>query len=175
MKKFVLNVPNTLTILRFLLSPVFFVFLLKDKLDLALITFMFVAVTDFADGWIARFAKQETYFGRTLDPLADKFMIFLAVIALAKNFAFPFWAIPLILSRDFVSILGLALFSKRMKEWKVYFLGKLTTFLQVITVLAFIVSLEYKEIILWLTLAISVITAVVYLTRGAKEFFSPKQ
>ena len=54
MPKFIWNLPNILTISRFLLSPVFFVLFIIGKKEAALVVFTYVAVTDFADGWIAR-------------------------------------------------------------------------------------------------------------------------
>src|SRR3989344_7609426 len=109
------NLPNVLTILRFLLSPVFFLFLVYNNTPWALVFFLIFALTDFADGWIARATKQATKFGEALDPLADKFMIFLAVIGLSVRFDFPYWAVPLIVLRDIVSIGGSFIYFSKLK------------------------------------------------------------
>ena len=161
------NLPNVLTILRFLLSPVFFLFLVYNNTPLALVFFLIVALTDFADGWIARATKQATKFGEALDPLADKFMIFLAVIGLSVRFDFPYWAVPLIVLRDIVSIGGSFIYFSKLKgKWKAKFLGKLTTFFQIITVLFFILNLQFKFIVMFFTIILSFATAVAYLLRG---------
>ena len=161
------NLPNVLTILRFLLSPVFFLFLVYNNTPLALVFFLIVALTDFADGWIARATKQATKFGEALDPLADKFMIFLAVIGLSVRFDFPYWAVPLIVLRDIVSIGGSFIYFSKVKgKWKAKFLGKLTTFFQIITVLFFILNLQFKFIVMFFTIILSFATAVAYLLRG---------
>lgn len=84
-----MNIPNKLTVVRVLLVPVFMVFLFL-KLPgehgemisrlLAAALFGLAAVTDSLDGKIARKFGQITDFGKFLDPLADKFMVFGAII-----------------------------------------------------------------------------------------------
>ncbi len=88
MKK-ILNVPNVLTILRVVLVPVFIVFALYkivaepwNYIALAAI-FAITALTDMFDGKIARKYNLITNFGKFMDALADKFMIYSAYIALA--------------------------------------------------------------------------------------------
>ncbi len=167
MSKMLLNLPNFLTILRFVLSPAFFLFLVYDYTLTALILFLIVAVTDFADGWVARATNQTTKFGEALDPLADKFMVFFAVVGLSVKFDFPYWAVPLILVRDFVSVGGsLIYFSKIGGKWKTKFLGKATTFFQIVTVLLFILNMSFKFVILYFTILLSIITAISYLFQG---------
>lgn len=161
------NIPNVLTILRFALSPVFFLFLIYGYTKTGLVLFLIVAITDFFDGWVARATGQITKFGEIVDPLADKFMIFLAVVGLSIRFDFPYWAIPLILVRDIVSIGGSHVyFSKIKKRWKTKIFGKATTFFQVITILFFILNMPFKFIILSITIVLSIVTAMVYLFKG---------
>jgi len=161
------NIPNVLTILRFVLSPLFFLFLIYGYTKTGLVLFLIVAITDFADGWIARATGQITKFGEMVDPLADKFMIFLAVVGLGIRFDFPYWAVPLILIRDIVSIGGSHIYFSKIKgKWKAKILGKATTFFQVLTVLFFILNLGFKFIILFITIILSIVTAAVYLFKG---------
>ncbi len=89
-----MNLPNRLTVLRILLVPVFMVFLLLclpgtygeivSRL-LAAALFGAAAITDFADGKIARSRNLITDFGKFLDPLADKFMIFGAILGFCSS------------------------------------------------------------------------------------------
>ncbi len=160
------NIPNVLTISRFLFSPLFLYFFLVDKIELALIVFMFVAVTDLADGWIARSTNQKTKFGESLDPMADKFMIFLALVAVCIKFSFPVWAIPLFISRDIISLAGsILIYTKHKGVWKANKLGKLTTFLQIVSILVFILNMSFKMIVLWITIISSITAAIAYLIR----------
>lgn len=89
-----MNLPNKLTLLRVLLVPLFFLFLLwrlpgeaGEILSriLAFVFFLAAAITDFFDGKIARSRHLITNFGKFLDPLADKFMIFAAILGIAAS------------------------------------------------------------------------------------------
>lgn len=92
-----LNTPNKLTIFRIILIPFFMVFLLYPIFGesgeiwcriISAFIFIVASVTDFLDGHLARKNGQVTNFGKFMDPLADKFLIFGAVVAiLASDFA----------------------------------------------------------------------------------------
>ncbi len=162
MGKKILNIPNILTISRFALSPIFFILLLAGKLYEGLAVFVIVALTDLADGWVARSIKQKTAFGEVIDPMADKFMVFTAIIALLIKFGFPLYGL-LILIRDIVSLASsILVYSKNKGGWKPNLLGKLTTAFQVITIIAFITSINFRFIILFFAIGLSFITAITY-------------
>lgn len=101
MKK--LNLPNAITILRICMIPVFMLFMVYDFFGgehrltarvIAASVFIIAALTDMLDGKIARKRGLVTDFGKFLDPLADKFMIFGAMIAvLFSNYMFVDWPI----------------------------------------------------------------------------------
>ncbi len=86
-----LNLPNRLTLLRILLIPFFIVFIIypvfgEEHLNTSRIVatsiFIIAAITDFLDGQIARKNGLITTFGKFMDPLADKFMIFGAYVSI---------------------------------------------------------------------------------------------
>ena len=162
MDKKILNIPNILTISRFVLSPVFFILLLADKVYEGLAVFVIVALTDLADGWVARSIKQKTAFGGVIDPMADKFMVFIAMIAIIIKFKFPLYGL-FILVRDIVSLASsILVHSKNKGAWKPNIFGKLTTAFQVITIIAFIAQINFRFIILFFTIGLSFITAITY-------------
>ena len=68
-----INLPNSLTVLRILLVPVFVGLLLYGHYDAALIILLIAALTDILDGMVARITDQRTRLGEYLDPLADSF------------------------------------------------------------------------------------------------------
>ena len=88
MKKSALNVPNTLSLIRVVLVPVFVVTLLFMKdipiwgLIVPAIVYMITALTDMLDGKIARKYGLVTDFGKFIDPLADKFMVIGSMLAI---------------------------------------------------------------------------------------------
>ncbi len=80
------NIPNILTILRLVAAPgvaIMFLYFSRPLADwFALILFVGAAVTDFFDGYLARLWKQESNFGRMLDPIADKAMVVIALLVI---------------------------------------------------------------------------------------------
>ncbi len=81
-----LNIPNTLTACRLAVTPVIaIVFLIAPRplADfVALVVFILAAATDYLDGYLARLWKQESQFGKMLDPVADKAMVVIALLVL---------------------------------------------------------------------------------------------
>ncbi|MBU0616004.1 MAG: CDP-alcohol phosphatidyltransferase family protein [Nanoarchaeota archaeon] len=167
------NLANILTLSRIVLSPVFFLLFLANERLLGVLVFIAVAVTDVVDGWVARSSKQVTKFGATWDPMADKVMVVLALLAIMLTSGFPLWGL-LILVRDAVSLSGSVLvFKKHKGHWKPNIYGKLTTFLQVVTIFVymlnsqfFVFGVDHKLIILVLTIILSLVAAVTYAARG---------
>ncbi|MEO0772906.1 MAG: CDP-diacylglycerol--glycerol-3-phosphate 3-phosphatidyltransferase [Pseudomonadota bacterium] len=80
------TIPNILTILRLLAAPavaVMFLYFTRPWADwFALILFVSAAVTDWADGYLARAWKQTTKLGTMLDPIADKAMVVIALMVI---------------------------------------------------------------------------------------------
>ena len=70
-----MNLPNLLSLLRIILTPLFIIFLFSDDRLLALIIFAVAAITDAYDGHLARKYNQITPQGKFLDPLADKILV----------------------------------------------------------------------------------------------------
>jgi len=86
-----MNLPNKLTIARILLVPAVMVFIYIDgnwANIVAALLFLVAAATDLLDGIIARKHNLETNFGRLMDPLADKFMVVGALIAITASESF---------------------------------------------------------------------------------------
>ncbi|MDR3232192.1 MAG: CDP-diacylglycerol--glycerol-3-phosphate 3-phosphatidyltransferase [Planctomycetaceae bacterium] len=93
-----MNVPNTLTIFRIILSIGVFYLIAMRNYDWCLYLFLAAVLTDFLDGWWARKYNQTSVFGRIMDPFADKFLIcgmftcFVAVPELTSDKSgYPAW------------------------------------------------------------------------------------
>src|SRR5437867_10253217 len=78
-----MNLPNSLTILRILLIPVFIGFLLYERYEYSLAVLLLAGLTDGLDGTIARGANQRTRLGAYLDPGADKLLLTSGFVALS--------------------------------------------------------------------------------------------
>jgi cardiolipin synthase len=86
-----LSVPCVLTLARVALLPGFVLFLLDRRLGLALVTFSVAALTDVADGWVARRFRQETRLGTVMDPIVDIVFNFTVFGAVAAAGVLPAW------------------------------------------------------------------------------------
>lgn len=104
-----LNLPNSLTLLRITLVPILVVILLtkfEDKELWGVAVFLVAASTDFLDGYIARKRGQVTTLGKLLDPIADKLLISAAFISLVEEGLAPAWMVVIIIGREF-AVMGL--------------------------------------------------------------------
>ena len=102
-----MNVPNTLTAMRILLVPVLVVVFylpIPWAPQACAAIFALAAVTDWADGFLARRLSQVSTFGAFLDPVADKLMVAVALVLLLQRDPMPWLAIPagIIISREIV-------------------------------------------------------------------------
>lgn len=83
-----MNLPNKLTVARMALIPVFLVFMLVDGIPhrylIAMAIFGAASFTDYLDGFIARRDGLVTNFGKLMDPLADKLLVFSALICFIR-------------------------------------------------------------------------------------------
>ena len=111
-----MSIPNSLTVLRMLLTPVFVVLLFSDSVflkQLALLTYVVAALTDWYDGWVARKYGYTSRWGRFLDPLADKILASGALFSFVALDLADAWMVWIIVIRDFL-ITGLRSYA----EWQ---------------------------------------------------------
>ncbi|MEJ2313554.1 MAG: CDP-alcohol phosphatidyltransferase family protein [Nitrospirota bacterium] len=104
--KMVLNIPNSLTVLRIVLIPAFVIALQYGRTDVALYLFVAAALSDGLDGLIARLKHQKTALGAILDPLADKFMLITSFVFYAYFGWLPTWLTIIVISRDLMVVAG---------------------------------------------------------------------
>lgn len=133
-----MTVPNLLTILRILLTPVLVWLLLENRLNEALTVFFIAGATDGLDGLIARVFHQKSKLGAYLDPLADKILLVTSFVLLGHMGYIPYWLVIVAVSRDAIILLGLLslMFHQVRVEIQPVLLSKLTTLFQLGTILA---------------------------------------
>ncbi len=104
-----LNLPNTITMGRILLIPVF-VYLAYDpgpwRSFFAALVFLIAALTDFLDGYLARKHNLVTALGKLLDPIADKLLTLAGFIMLVALELAPAWMVIIIIGRE-MAVTGL--------------------------------------------------------------------
>ena len=146
-----LNLPNMLSLLRMILVP-FFVWavLAMDMTSLwgrlvPAIIFALTSFTDFLDGQIARRCNLVTNFGKFLDPLADKFMVFAALVAMVYRYQYLHpvfvWCTVIIMFRELaVTSLRLVAAGQSGVVIAASFFGKLKTVSQILGILVIILE-----------------------------------
>jgi len=165
-----INIPNILTIIRILLIPLFIIFLLKDMLHFALLVFTIAAISDALDGLFARYLDQRTLLGAYLDPLADKLLLSSAFIILAVIKIVPGWLAVIVISRDVLILLGVAIFALANIniEIKPRITSKCTTVFQMSTIFFLLLDPKIpgadmiKWILCWFTGGITILSGLHY-------------
>ncbi len=126
----VLTLPNVLSALRLLGVPLFLWLILVPEADGWAVALLIVAgFTDWLDGYLARKWNQITRVGQLLDPVADRLYILATLIGLLLRGIVPAWFVLLLISRDLILAVVLAVLKRRgVTGLPVHFLGKAATF-----------------------------------------------
>jgi len=172
----VLNIPNTLTILRIVIIPVFITSIVYKRYDYSLGLFVFAALTDLFDGLFARMTNQKTALGTFLDPLADKFLLVSSFIIFSIYGWIPKWLTITVLSRDIIIIIGwfLLYLTTGKSQVNPTMLGKTTIWAQslLIAYILLDINLSFSPEIPWvlfgITAAITAVSGLHYIYRGIK-------
>jgi CDP-diacylglycerol--glycerol-3-phosphate 3-phosphatidyltransferase len=166
-----MNIPNSLTLFRIFLIPVFVIVLVLNIPYgdlLAAIIFIAAALTDSLDGYLARKYKQITKLGIILDPIADKLLITAALICLVQLGRIQGWIAIVILGREF-AVSGLR--SVKAEEGIIIpasKLGKFKTISQVLAVIIIILERVYAPLhivgiwAIYIAVAITLISGIDY-------------
>ena len=180
-----MNLPNKLTIIRIILTPIFLALLMLDfdfHYLAALVVFSIASYTDYLDGKIARKEGIVTNFGKFLDPLADKMLTtsaLLGFMALGIG-AGTVWITFIVLFREFlVSSLRLVAVSSGGKVIAANIWGKLKTVSQMVAIIFAMAAKQFGElfnfpvvnnildiattVLLWISAVLCVISGAIYL------------
>lgn len=127
---------NIVTCIRIVFIPVFMVFaaLPAGSLGLtgpaqavcAFVLYVLLSLTDKVDGSLARARGEITDFGKFLDPIADKLLVFSALLILLDQGVVSVWAVFIILAREFLvsamrmvaGAAGQVIAADRLGKWK---------------------------------------------------------
>ena len=181
-----LQIPNTLTIGRIILVPIFVItFYIPGFLGDLIPFFIFIlaSFTDFLDGLLARLYKEESKLGELLDPIADKIMVSAALVLLVMNETIQHYeviAAIIILTRE-ILISGLREFLAKSKvSMPVTGLAKFKTFIQMFAIAILLTGESGNQIInfqdynahsigivlLWLSAFLTLYTGYDYVKKG---------
>ena len=136
------NLPNILTIIRFLLIPFILYFVFAGNYLLAFIFFTISGITDIADGFIARKFNLISNFGKLMDPLADKLTQISVLASLVAVDIIPFWILVIVILKELLMVIGASfLYGKDVVVYSNWY-GKLST---VLFYLAIVISLLINQ------------------------------
>ena len=143
-------VPNTLTIVRFLLIPFILYCVITGNYLLALILFTLSGITDIADGFIARKFNLTSNFGKLMDPLADKLtQISILAILVIENMI-PIWILVIVVLKEITMVAGASfLYGKDVVVYSRWY-GKLATVLFYLAIVSSLLIEQFK-LTNWLT------------------------
>ncbi len=169
-----LNIPNLLTILRLLLSPVAVWTIVNANYRGALALFAIAAFTDAIDGPLARRMKCITRFGSYLDPIADKALLCASYLALGAAHLAPWWLVGLIFGRDLaiLALAGAALLLTDYRDFPPSRWGKISTIVQAVVGLAIIFGQAFPILALpaaplfWAAAAATLWSGITYFWRA---------
>ena len=165
------SVPNILTILRLLASPILIYLFFFGAYSTILIIFVLACLTDFFDGYIARKESLKTNLGKILDPIADKILIITMCIMLIINediLGLHKLAFYIIILREMIITFLRFNLDNENKKIDVSKLSKYKTFIQMAAIGSILIyhnfELFYFQlpiiILVWLAAFVTLITGV---------------
>lgn len=130
------HIPNIITLLRLLITPLAYFFITHSFFGYAFLCFALAGISDGVDGYLARKWNVISKFGRIFDPIADKALMFVTFITLGIAGKLPIWLVTLVISRD--ALIILSGFFTFLFKFPIHFSpvwsSKINTFFQIILV-----------------------------------------
>ena len=179
----VVTIPNLVTCLRMALIPVFASLLFYGYNGWALFVFLVAGISDGIDGFVARKFNQESELGTIIDPIADKLLMTVAFIVLAlpnvlhptRFLPVPFWVTAAVIGRDvlIVTVAGAINIMTGFHGFKPSWLGKLSTFVQVIAVTLILLAAYtnysfYLPTVYFIVVLLAVVSGIHYIFHVGK-------
>lgn len=172
-----LNLPNTLTLIRILTIPIFLECMAYHLYWEALVVFAIGGITDFFDGLTARWLNQQTALGAYLDPVADKLLVISSYVMLGLIDGIPIWLTVVVIVRDALIVVGYGAIYMLVEEKMAVrpsWIGKWSTTFQLFTLAVALVQLHNGTLLpplilpvfITLSAAATVVSGLQYLYRG---------
>lgn len=171
-----MNLPNKLTLLRVILVPFFLLFLLVNQIPLhglwALVIFAAASITDALDGHIARSRGLITDFGKFLDPVADKVLVFAALIAFVELGLASSVAVVIMMAREFlVSSMRMVAASKG-RVIAAGKSGKVKTAVTMVSIVVILLLMALGDLVPGMTVSLAAISNVLIWICGVITVYS---
>lgn len=179
-----MNLPNKLTMARIIMVPIFMAVMLMEHYIAALIIFALASITDFFDGYLARKYNLVSSFGKIMDPLADKLLVFSALVCFIQLGVVTVWAPIIIIAREFfVTSMRVVAVSKG-KVIAASWWGKVKTNVQLFALLGSMLllglgdpkfyELSIAGILIWISAIFTVASWIAYIFENISVFKDEK-
>lgn len=177
-----MNLPNRLSIMRVIMVPIFMIAVVLPESVIpdtwsriiGAAIFILTALTDMLDGMIARRCNMITDFGKFIDPLADKFMVFGAMLAILYKFDYIrpvfLWVALIVIFRELaITSMRLIVSSNAGVVIAAAWLGKVKTVTQILCIITILLepvlipetsSLYNLHLFTWITMAAMTIMTI---------------
>lgn len=156
------------------MAPFLFILIRQEHFGWALALFLAAGISDALDGAAARKLGAQSRFGEVLDPVADKLLLSGVIFVLAMEGYVDWWLAGVVFGRDLLILLfaaGVLVLSKSRRRFPPSPLGKASTLMQILFVLAIlgflagITPVFLVPVFKWLTAALTVLSAGDYARR----------
>jgi cardiolipin synthase len=166
-----MTIPNLITSIRIILTPILIIYLINNKFLSALVVFILAGLSDGIDGLVARVFDQKSKLGAYLDPLADKILLIATFVVLSVRGFVPPWLTVVVISRDTLILLGVLILFLNGTDFTVRpsILSKMTTCLQLGTVFVvlskshFHFRLPSSDYLFWVTGILTISSGLHYM------------
>ena len=143
------NIPNILTLLRFIFIPLIVYFIFSQNYLLAFIFFTLSGITDVLDGFIARKFNLISNFGKLIDPLADKSTQICILASLVTLKIIPVWILAIVVIKELIMIIGASfLYGKDVVVYSKWY-GKLATVLFYLAIVVSLITNQFNATGFW--------------------------
>lgn len=158
-----MNIPNFLTVVRFLIIPVFAYNLYDNRYKTAAILFTIAGLTDILDGYIARKCNKVTSWGKIADPVADKLMQITALVLLTLKHGKYLPILIIVAIKEICMGLGsLFIYKKENFVVQANWYGKMATVIFYFAIIMIIFNVKYNEIFILLAVAATLFAFFMY-------------
>jgi len=142
------DIPNAITVIRFLLVPPVVILLLQERFLAALLVFGVAGFSDGLDGFLAKRYDWSSRLGALMDPLADKLLLVSSFLTLGWLGWIPLWLVAIVILRDLVIVAGATFYHMRIGHFEAEptLISKLNTGAQILLVLAVMFSLGVRAV-----------------------------
>ena len=175
-----MNLPNKLTVGRMITVPFFIAAYMLGYYPVALVLFCLASATDALDGQIARKRGLVTNFGKIMDPLADKILVYSALCLFIESDLIDAWMLIIILAREFIVAGMRTVAASEGRVLAAGMSGKIKTVLQMVAVIMFLFGLSVPSIsetvlliarvLFWASLVMTVYSGTEYVWKNRDVF-----